>query len=112
MRLLPALDRKKPLTIDTGSPGGFQGTTPSLSPGAGLPVSSPLVRSRPCGAGLLPATSRAGPWPASCSGEAGVAPRDAERHGHARASAPLGRVGQEGSQVARDGRMRPAEKAV
>ena len=38
-------------------------------PGAGLPVSSPLVRPRPCGAGLLPAMSRAGPWPASCSGE-------------------------------------------
>jgi hypothetical protein len=70
------------------------------------------ARSRPCGAGLLPATSRAGPRPASCSGEAGVAPRGAPRHGHALASAPPGRVGhqREGSQVARDGRTRPAER--
>ena len=93
------------------------GCVPSLepvSPGAGLPVSSPLVRSRPCGAGLLPATSRAGQRPASCAGEAGVAPRGAERHGHALASAPPGHVGhqREGGQVARDRRTRPAEKAL
>ena len=46
--------------------------------------------------------------------EAGVAPRGAERLGHALVSAPPGRVGhqREGSQVARAGRTRPAEKAV